>query len=277
MELELLRTIQQIASPALDVLFIAITFLGETFPAVAIIALTYWLIDRRSGEQIAFSLLLSLGVNCTIKNICRFPRPIGEEGIRSLRVETATGYSFPSGHTQNAATLYTSLALLLRRRWAWAAAVVLSLLVALSRLYLGVHYPKDVLAGLLLGFVLPPCAARLYRRFRNRSTLYLLLALVLLIPLILVGDADFYKLYGLICGLALSHPLEQRFAGFQTPAAGPARALARVALGAALLLLSKAISGLLLPETLWANTAAYFVISFEAFFVCPLLYARLKL
>ncbi len=277
MELEILRAIQQIACPALDAFFIFATLLGETLPVVAVIAFVYWLIDREAGERIAFSLMLSLGINCLIKNVFRLPRPIGEDGIRSLRVETATGYSFPSGHTQNAATLYTFLALWLKRRWVWAVAAALSLLVAFSRLYLGVHYPKDVLVGLLLGTILPLCAARLHRRFPNRTRLYVLFALLLLPPLLLVGDADFYKFYGLVCGMALAYPLERRYVHFQTPASTVRSGALRIMLGLILLLVSKLVLGFALPEMLWFQCLTYFVISFEAFFVCPLLFVRLKI
>ena len=145
MELSILRGIQAVANPLLDYLFIGLTIFGEPLAAVALLTVVYWLWDKETGEYMTFALLLSLNVNGLIKNICRFPRPIGQEGIRSLRVQTATGYSFPSGHTQTAAALYGSLALRVRRSGVTKFAVAVTLLVGLSRLYLGVHWPKDCL------------------------------------------------------------------------------------------------------------------------------------
>ena len=131
-------------------MFQLITMLGEQWAVILVLAVSYWAFDKKTGEELAFTLLVSGLSNNILKGFFRFERPIGIDGIRTLRAHTATGYSFPSGHSQNAATLYFFPA---RRGggWRWAAAAVVSLLVGLSRLYLGVHYPKDVAAGLALG------------------------------------------------------------------------------------------------------------------------------
>ena len=106
MELALLKWIQSFSSPFLDGLFQLITMLGEQWAVVLALALSYWVIDKNMGEEFAFTLLISGLCNNILKGVFRFERPIGQEGIRTLRAHTATGYSFPSGHSQNAATLY---------------------------------------------------------------------------------------------------------------------------------------------------------------------------
>ena len=92
MELEILRHIQSIANPFLDFLFQLITICGEQIIIITVIAIIYWSLDKRFGEYIAYSLLTSVLLNNTIKDIFKMKRPIGEEGIRSLREKTATGY-----------------------------------------------------------------------------------------------------------------------------------------------------------------------------------------
>ena len=92
--------------------------------------------------------------NKGIKEFVKAPRPIGTEGLKSLRVSTATGYSFPSGHTQTATTFWTSLMIIFRKKWVNILGIVMILGVGLSRLYVGVHYPTDVIAGVIMGILL---------------------------------------------------------------------------------------------------------------------------
>ena len=113
MELEILRNIQSIANPFFDFLFQLITICGEQIVLISIISIIYWTLDKKFGEYIAYSVLTSVLLNNAIKDIFKMKRPIGEEGIRTLREQTATGYSFPSGHTQGASSFYGAMAIYL--------------------------------------------------------------------------------------------------------------------------------------------------------------------
>lgn len=147
MELEILRNIQSIANPFLDILFQLITICGEQMVLVLIISIIYWVKDKKFGEYIAYAVLTSVLVNCVVKDIFKFKRPIGEEGIRTLREKTATGYSFPSGHTQGAGSFYGAMAIYIKKKVMYIIAIIMIILIGFSRLYLGVHYPKDVIVG----------------------------------------------------------------------------------------------------------------------------------
>ena len=105
-ELNIIRAIQSIANPFLDGLFQFITMFGEEAILIPLIAVIYWSFNKKMAEYIAYASLTSVLVNGAIKDIFKAKRPIGEPGIRSLRVETATGYSFPSGHTQGTASFW---------------------------------------------------------------------------------------------------------------------------------------------------------------------------
>lgn len=279
MELSILQAIQSAAHPVLDALFIGLTLLGEPLAAVAVITVFYWLLDKEGGEYLTFGLLFSLGLNGAVKNLCNFPRPIGQEGIRSLRVETATGASFPSGHTQTAGTLYPSLAFRLRRRWIWLPALLLPLLVAFSRLYLGVHWPKDVLAGFALGLGCSSLAYFIYCNVNEKGRELLTLGLaVLLLPLVLLWpEEDFVKAYGLLAGFALAIPLEHRFVRFSTDWYSRKRPFLRELLGLLILGAVKTGTSLLLPELPFLVAMEYGLISFFAFFICPLCFVKLRI
>ena len=165
MELEILRSIQSIANPFLDFLFQLITICGEQTILIVIISIIYWTKDKKFGEYIGYSVLTSTLLNSTIKDIFKFKRPIGEEGIRTLREKTATGYSFPSGHTQGAASFYSAMAIYIKNKAMYIISALMIILVGFSRLYLGVHYPKDVIVGGILGIITSYICYKLYNKY----------------------------------------------------------------------------------------------------------------
>lgn len=217
-ELEVIRWIQSFANPFWDAFFTILTMLGEKMPLIAVFSIVYWTVDKEAGERLAWSMSFSLVLNGGIKGLVNAPRPIGEPGIRSLRVETATGSSFPSGHSQNAATFYPAFDRVMRPRGRVVRAVLwfLPLAVALSRLYLGVHYPRDTLVGLALGYASVFFTQALYRRVRRRVFLYVAAA-VLSLPLLLTGNNhDLFSSVGCLIGFAAAAEFERRFVGFTT-------------------------------------------------------------
>lgn len=126
------------------------TFLGNAeFYMFAMTAL-YWWWDSGLGLRVALMLFLSAWINDTLKVAFHMPRPYwASEEMRTLSSQSSFG--FPSGHAQNSVGVWGLLAHVSSRWWAWPVALVLILLISLSRLYLGVHFLTDVLAGWLFG------------------------------------------------------------------------------------------------------------------------------
>lgn len=277
MELELLRAIQAPAAAWLDTAAQAVTMLGESFLLLLPVCAVYWSISRERGETMILSVLCSLFFNHALKAVFMRPRPIGAQGIRSLRVETATGSSFPSGHTQHAAAVYTALACAFRKRWLRAAALVLIVLVGMSRLYLGVHWPSDAAAGALLGAGIAWAVSRLsYYRIENKQTAFVLIAAFLLLGALICRDADMVKSAGLACGAASALALERRFVGFSTNVSR-ARRIVRFALGVAVVGAVYAAGKLLLPAGLIFAFLRYFFVAAAVMLGCPWLFVKLKL
>lgn len=144
-----------IANPTLDFLANIASAVGEQTFVIAVILYIFYNYDKKKGFGLFTSVLFAVLGMGILKALVRAPRPFQVlESIDGKRLETATGYSFPSGHTTTGAAFYTALALTFKKRPVSILCAVMMALVGLSRLYLGVHWPIDVFAGLLLGVVI---------------------------------------------------------------------------------------------------------------------------
>ena len=150
--LNLITAIQQAYSPGLDGFFRAVTFLGEEEFYLLFLPLLLWCVDFGLGVRLALFFLLSSYLNTGLKDLLQQPRPF--HLVPAVQLADAEGYGLPSGHAQSAVVVWGSIAAWVRRRWFWVAAVGLMGLIGTSRVYLGVHFPSDVLAGWAIGAVL---------------------------------------------------------------------------------------------------------------------------
>ena len=153
----LLHSIQELRTPLMDSFFSAITHLGEETFFLGIAILFFWCLNKREGYFILVTGLIGAVTNQFAKILFRIPRPwvLDPEFdiVESARAE-ATGYSFPSGHTQNISSTYGSIAAYKPKWWKTILCVTIIGLVSFSRMYLGVHTPLDVGASLLVSLVL---------------------------------------------------------------------------------------------------------------------------
>ena len=153
MEIHILNMIQNLRTPIGDVVVPLITRLGDA--GIIWIILTVLLLiipkTRKTGVIMLAALLADvLLCNVVIKNLVARTRPFDVNTAVQLLVAKPRDYSFPSGHTAASFASVTALYLAGEKKM-WKVALVLAVLIALSRLYLYVHYPTDVLGGMLLG------------------------------------------------------------------------------------------------------------------------------
>src|SRR5690606_10561356 len=149
----LIHWVQGFSGPFLDAVFVNASRLGnETFYWI-FLPLLYWLGDRRKVFPVVLVLFISFFLNDFAKNLFDLPRRSTEQ-VRVLFAESGTGPGFPSGHAQNAVVLWGALAMEVRRWWMTLLAVVLTVVISVSRIYLGLHFPLDVIGGLVLGAVI---------------------------------------------------------------------------------------------------------------------------
>ncbi len=129
--------------PLIYFLMRSVSLLGDRAFYVILFPAIYWFWKRDDAVRLTVLLCISIFINFWLKELFQIPRP---EGMAEVEAES---FAFPSGHAQHAVVLWGFLALNSRKLYGQAA--VLALLVGLSRLYFGVHWPIDVAGGLLIG------------------------------------------------------------------------------------------------------------------------------
>lgn len=272
---------------------------------IALPCVVYWCLDKRKGAHILFSFGFGAVLNNLIKICVCVPRP----WLRDTRItphesalETATGYSFPSGHTQSAASVFGSLGWSYRERFGWAVpvAAVLTAVVAFSRCLLGVHAPQDVIVGMALGVFCVWLAGQLVTwadAGEGRDAAVTIVACVLTAaacvfvavkpyPAVAGLSAehqalmalDTYKALGMFPAAFLGWWAERRYVRFEARC-DLRRGMARIVLGIAVVVAFRYV--LAWPVSLIGNEAAFefvknFLTTVAAVVVAPLAFTNLE-
>ena len=155
--MQLLYTLQEIRTPALDAVMQLITRLGEETIFMVAAIVVFWCVSKKGGYYLLSVGFIGTVANQWLKIAFRIPRPWvldpNFQIVESAR-EAATGYSFPSGHTQSAVGTFGGMARMTRDKWLRWVFIAIALLVSFSRMYLGVHTPLDVGVSVVIGTVL---------------------------------------------------------------------------------------------------------------------------
>lgn len=149
--LDFIAWLQQQRNPVVDEFMRYITDLGGKY-YLYFLPLLLWSLNFRFMVRTCIMVALSFFLNISCKDWLALPRPFDINP--AITPDREWGYGLPSGHSQNSALLWIMLARGMARRWFWAAAMVLIWLIGFSRLYFGLHFPGDVLAGWLLALLL---------------------------------------------------------------------------------------------------------------------------
>ena len=265
--MSLLYALQEMRTPFLDTIMALVTRLGEETIFMVVAIVVFWCVSKVGGYYLLSVGFLGTVMNQFLKMLFRIPRPWvldpNFDIVESAR-EAATGYSFPSGHTQSAVGTFGGLARMTKKNWLRWVLVVLVLLVAFSRMYLGVHTPLDVGVSLGIGAVLVLVLWPLVRSAEEKPArmLWVLLGMLACSVAFLLfmeicqfpadtdahnlesAVANAWKLSGATVGMLIACWLDQKYIRFETKAIWWVQ-LIKVAVGLALVVAIK--SGLKAP------------------------------
>ncbi len=192
--MELLYFFEKIRMPGLNEFMLAITTLGDETAFLVIALILFWCVDKYVGYYTLSVGFIGTIANQFMKLWFRIPRPwVLDENFTILEQarEGAGGYSFPSGHTQSAVGTFGSIAATAKIKKLRIACIVIAALVAVSRMYIGVHTPLDVGVSILVAVVLVFGLRPLV--FKNRKVgMPILLAAMILMA---IGYLCFVELY----------------------------------------------------------------------------------
>ena len=279
LQADILRAIQSAANPFFDFLFTAVTSAAESLFIVGVLLIVYWCFDKESGIFLMWTNLFGQGFSTGIKGIFKVPRPFDVEGIRVLHSETATGYSFPSGHTNAFSNMMWSFALWYKKKNLFILAAVLPLVVAFSRMYLGCHWPVDVLGGYVLGLAAPFITYPLYKRYPKKRFLFCLISAAIYIPFLFVPEVDkkdIISCLGCSFGLAAGIYIENKFVNFENAGNGKNRLL-RIAVGLPVIAVAYFIPKLIFPASYVFDFIRYFIIGVIGIAIAPAIFKKLKI
>lgn len=296
--MDILYALEKIRTPFWNGVMSAVTQLGGEVIFIVAAVVVFWCVSKWEGYYLMTIAFCGTVLNQFLKLICRVPRPWVRDPnftiVESARAE-ATGYSFPSGHTQNAIGLFGGMARWGGRRWVRLGLTALALVIAFSRMYLGVHTPADVGVSLVLAAALVLGLYPLMRRAQEKPRYmgYVLATMLVVSGAFVVfveaygfsadtdaenlasGIGNAWKMLGAVAGMTLAWLLDRRYIHFETQAVWWVQVI-KVAVGMALLLAIK--SGLkapllaLLGHEGLAGGVRYFLLVLVAGAVWPLVF-----
>jgi membrane-associated phospholipid phosphatase len=269
--MDLIVAIQR-AMPGLEPFFLLVTYFGSDIAFIALLSLYYSLSGGAGGRALGIAFGLSFVTNTFLKEFLNLPRPyfLNSSLASAAAQATGTGPGLPSGHAQMSATFWFGRAARFGYAWLWIVAILVVVLVSFSRLYLGVHFPQDVMVGLLLGLYFAALADGLERIEIPRVVPFAMLGL-LLIACIFVSK-ELAQAFGVLAGFAFARDQ------FSVPRAWPVR-IAMAVLGFAISVVLYLGSSVLLSALRQIPLVAflrYFVLVLIAVRVWPVVMERVS-
>ncbi len=285
--------LEGIRTPFLEQLMQFITYFGQELIVIAFICTFYWCADKRFAYLLGFTYFTAgLGVQA-LKITFRIPRPwILDPHFKAVEsaVAGATGYSFPSGHTQSATCLFFPLSLYTSRFWAKLLCILAFLLIGFSRMYLGCHTPKDVLVSMGLSLVVSSLIWKFQEVLLNSDRYLKLIAAILIClslataaySLLLHGNGTIETKYALDCckasgaglGFSIGWYVERTKLNFDTHTGRIRTQILKLLIGLTAALFIKEGFSLIFGSSILAKMSEYFILVLWVLVIYPWLFQR---
>lgn len=293
--MDFLWLLEGLRTPFLDNLMQFITYFGQEIIIIAVICTLYWCVDKRFAYLLGFTYFTAGLCVQALKITFRIPRPwVLDPDFKAVEsaVPGATGYSFPSGHTQGAACLFMPVSLKAKKVWLKLLCIAAFVLIGFSRMYLGCHTPKDVLVSMAISIIVTLVIWK-FQHFLLDDTRYLKhIAVILGVISISAGAyalllnhagtinaryaADCCKAAGAGLGFSLGYYIERSRLNFNTKAKHVGTQAIKLIIGLLAALLLKEGIPLLLGSSILAKTAEYTILVLWVLVIYPYIFSRIK-
>ena len=277
-EYNILKFFESIRTPFLNKLFIGITKFGSFDFYIIVIPALFFIVKEKKAYRVLFRLIFSYIVNTLLKNTFKLPRP-SEEKLEVLFKESGPGYGFPSGHAQNSMVFWLSLYTEFGGRILLLIGIVATLLISLSRLYLGVHFFMDVVGGLAIGLIVLFLYILILQKPLDRiSEGKKSITIPISVGLLIISFFNPFSMgtllssiSGLILGTGVSSELNYEMKRGTIPL------ILRIVIGVGGLILIRYELKVVLGDTFYINIIRYFIMGLWITFISKLLFKPLKI
>ncbi|WP_242303652.1 phosphatase PAP2 family protein [Bacillus cereus group sp. BfR-BA-01350] len=240
-----------------------------------VISISYWCVSKRKAFHMIVMLCFSGYIGIVIKEFMKIPRPYTYDGIQSLYEKSAASYSFPSTHVQLATTFWGSFMILCKKRIIWIIGIVFIILVAISRLYLRVHWLSDIIGAVLFSVIVVYLYTKVTMGLSDRKFILLqrIILAVSLIMYVMTSQVDNLKLLGVLTGSTIGIMLENHFINMNESNDFKMQVVKTV-LGLSIMLIMQFILKKVIPDMYYLR---YAVTGITVTFLCPFIFHMLRL
>lgn len=289
--MEVLYWFESMRNPVMTKIFELITWGGEEMLLLAIICVLYWCVNKEIGYRVGLVFFTSGLCIQTLKITFRIDRPWIKdtlfEPVQSA-LRTATGYSFPSGHTQASTACFGTFAYYNRNKRIWVMIVLLCIpvLVAISRMYLGVHTPADVITSFLVSGVIVIIINIVFDRIKTSGQRIVTCVVILCVAVAVVlysyilwhkGIIDYNyvsdccKSAGGAFGFAVGWYIESKFINFDEKKGSLLFQIIKLLVGVTVAMIIKIGLKYIIGSSIPADFIRYFILIMWAAVIYPLL------
>lgn len=220
-EVELITFLQSKLTPAIKTFSEAITFFGDEYAMIIVIGFLYWGYKKDLGKKIALYAISALLATISLNNLVKRSRPyIDHKSIKCVKPRTSEGdpndllvqgYSFPSGHATDSISTFGALCLNIKNNLLKILFVLLIVLIGLSRIILGVHYPTDVLAGWFVSAFM----IFVISKIKNENIVYMMIISIGVLGLFVCRSTDYFSSLGIAIGFICGFIYEEKYVNFK--------------------------------------------------------------
>ncbi|MBG9537005.1 phosphatidic acid phosphatase [Bacillus thuringiensis] len=271
----LLEWMTSFEGSVLTTFFKLVSSLANETLYLVIISFLYWCVSKRKAFHMIVMLCFSGYIGIMVKEFMKIPRPYTYDGIEALYEKSAAGYSFPSTHVQLSTTFWGSFMILCKKRIVWIIGIIFIILVAISRLYLRVHWLSDIIGAVLFSVIVVYLYTKVTMGLSDRKFILLqrIILAVSLIMYVMTSQVDNLKLLGVLTGSTIGIMLENHFINMNESNDFKMQVVKTI-LGLSIMLIVQFILKKVIPDMYYLR---YAVTGMAITFLCPFMFHMLRL